>query len=206
MACFGPPPGRGIQKQTRPRVPGRVLRSAPGPAGPKKALIELDLDVHARRQVELHQGVHGLVRGVHDVHEALVGAELILVPRVLVGVRGDQHREALHLHRQRDGAADLGAGALGGLDDLLRRLVDETVVEGLEADADGLAGHVCYSMILATTPAPTVLPPSRMAKRRPSSMAIGLMSVTTILVLSPGITISVPFGSSQEPVTSVVRK
>ena len=30
-----------------------------------------------------------------------------------------------------------------------------------------------YSMILATTPAPTVRPPSRMAKRRPSSMAIG---------------------------------
>ena len=28
-------------------------------------------------------------------------------------------------------------------------------------------------MILATTPAPTVRPPSRMAKRRPSSMAMG---------------------------------
>ena len=30
-----------------------------------------------------------------------------------------------------------------------------------------------YLMISATTPAPTVRPPSRMAKRRPSSMAIG---------------------------------
>ena len=30
-----------------------------------------------------------------------------------------------------------------------------------------------YSIILATTPAPTVRPPSRMAKRRPSSIAIG---------------------------------
>src|SRR5690606_23846996 len=30
-----------------------------------------------------------------------------------------------------------------------------------------------YSMILATTPAPTVRPPSRIAKRRPSSIAIG---------------------------------
>src|SRR5690554_1909050 len=63
-----------------------------------------------------------------------------------------------------------------------------------------------YSTIFATTPAPTVRPPSRIAKRRPSSMAIGAISVTSIFTLSPGITISTPSGSSQEPVTSVVRK
>jgi hypothetical protein len=45
-----------------------------------------------------------------------------------------------------------------------------------------------------------------MAKRRPSSIAIGAISVTVIAMLSPGITISVPDGSSTEPVTSVVRK
>ena len=45
-----------------------------------------------------------------------------------------------------------------------------------------------------TRPAPTVRPPSRMANRRPSSMAIGAMSSTVISVLSPGITISVPDG------------
>src|SRR5690606_38682292 len=43
-----------------------------------------------------------------------------------------------------------------------------------------------YLMILETTPAPTVRPPSRIAKRRPSSIAIGLISVTTIFTLSPG--------------------
>ena len=43
-------------------------------------------------------------------------------------------------------------------------------------------------MILATTPAPTVRPPSRIAKRRPSSIATGLISVTTIFTLSPDIT------------------
>jgi hypothetical protein len=63
-----------------------------------------------------------------------------------------------------------------------------------------------YSMILLTTPAPTVRPPSRMAKRSLSSMAIGAISVTLNLRLSPGITISVPSGSSTVPVTSVVRK
>src|SRR5690606_10147518 len=63
-----------------------------------------------------------------------------------------------------------------------------------------------YLMIFATTPAPTVRPPSRMAKRRPSSIAIGLSSCPFIFTLSPGITISVPAGSAQAPVMSVVRK
>jgi len=63
-----------------------------------------------------------------------------------------------------------------------------------------------HSMIFATTPAPTVRPPSRMANFRPFSMAIGIISFTVREVLSPGITISVPAGSSHSPVTSVVRK
>ena len=72
-----------------------------------------------------------------------------------------------------------------------------------EAPADAGAP---YLMILATTPAPTVRPPSRIAKRKPSSIAIGTRSDTSIVTLSPGITISVPSGSFTEPVTSVVRK
>jgi len=59
--------------------------------------------------------------------------------------------------------------------------------------------------IFVATPAPTVLPPSRIAKRRPSSRAIGVMRVTSRLVLSPGMTISVPSLSLASPVTSVVR-
>ena len=56
-----------------------------------------------------------------------------------------------------------------------------------------------YSIILATTPAPTVLPPSRMANRRPPSHAILVMSSTSTLMLSPGITISMPAGSCITP-------
>ena len=63
-----------------------------------------------------------------------------------------------------------------------------------------------YLMILVTRPEPTVRPPSRMAKPRPSSMAMGWISSTLISVLSPGMTISVPSGSVITPVTSVVRK
>src|SRR5918997_1856669 len=64
----------------------------------------------------------------------------------------------------------------------------------------------CYSMIWVTTPAPTVRPPSRMAKLRPSSMAMGEINSTSITVLSPGITISTPSSRRISPVTSVVRK
>src|SRR5690606_6639298 len=63
-----------------------------------------------------------------------------------------------------------------------------------------------YFVILLTTPEPTVRPPSRIAKRRPSSIAIGAISLTPIVTLSPGITISVPSGRMTSPVTSVVRK
>src|SRR5438445_115084 len=63
-----------------------------------------------------------------------------------------------------------------------------------------------YVTISVTVLAPTVLPPSRIATRRPLSMATGVINSTTSGTLSPGITISVPSGSSATPVTSVVRK
>jgi len=62
-----------------------------------------------------------------------------------------------------------------------------------------------YASTFVTTPAPTVCPPSRIAKRSPSSSAIGVPSVTSRLTLSPGTTISRPSGSFTSPVTSVVR-
>jgi len=66
--------------------------------------------------------------------------------------------------------------------------------------------HIFYSTISETTPAPTVRPPSRMANLKPGSMAIGTISSTSKVVLSPGITISTPSANVTTPVTSVVRK
>ena len=63
--------------------------------------------------------------------------------------------------------------------------------------------HLIISVI---TPAPTVLPPSRIAKRCSFSIATGWMSSTVMVIVSPGMTISVPAGSVTSPVTSVVRK
>ena len=63
-----------------------------------------------------------------------------------------------------------------------------------------------YSTISLTTPAPTVRPPSRIAKRSSFSMAIGVINSAVIDMLSPGITISTPSANVNTPVTSVVRK
>src|SRR5882672_8952431 len=146
-------------------------------------MLQLDLYVHPGGQVELHQRVHRLVGGVDDVHQAQVRPDLELVARGLVRVRAAENVETLDARRQGHRTFDHGAGALGRVDDLERRLIDQPVVERLQPDADFLTLNGHYSITFATTPAPTVLPPSRMANLRPCSIAIGAISVTTIFTL-----------------------
>ena len=52
-----------------------------------RSSLQLDFDVHAGRQVELHQGVNRFVGRVHDVHQALVRADFKLITTGLVDVR-----------------------------------------------------------------------------------------------------------------------
>src|SRR5690606_13635628 len=137
--------------------------------------------------------------------------------RVLVLERRANDRVLPHAGRQRHRARDDRARALGGLDDLPCRPIEHTMIERLEPDPDALPRHDCplafpalstsgyYSTISVTTPAPTVRPPSRMAKRSPSSTATGVINSMLIVTLSPGITISVPSFNVTTPVTSVVR-
>src|SRR5262249_59486334 len=63
-----------------------------------------------------------------------------------------------------------------------------------------------YCTISEIVPAPTVCPPSRVAKRKPFSIATGVISSITSCTLSPRITISGPEGSSATPVTSVLLR
>src|SRR5215213_2006722 len=172
----------------------------------------LDFDVHARRQLQLHQRVHRLAGGLEDVQEPLVGADLELLARLLVDVRRAVHRIPRNVRGQRDRAHHPRAGAARGVHDLVRRRIQDAVVERLQANADLLVDHDrlslrrSYFRISVTVPAPTVRPPSRMAKRTPFSIAIGAISSISRFTLSPGITISTPSGRLATPVTSVVRK
>src|SRR5262245_2803637 len=167
----------------------------------RRSHSELDLDVDTGGEVELHQRVHGLRRRIDDIEQALMRAHLELFAALLVDVRRPVDRELLDLGRQRNRAAHLRARALGGRHDLARRSIEDAVIERLEPDPDILAVHglllhgkgaqerplvLPYSVIDTTTPAPTVLPPSRMAKRCFSSIAMGVISSTSIAALSPG--------------------
>ena len=87
--------------------------------------------------------------------------------------------------------------------------------EGIEPPTSGFGDRrstnwatllVAYFIILVTTPAPTVLPPSLIAKFSFSFIAIGVISFTVNFASSPGIIISVPDGKVTSPVTSVVLK
>src|SRR5512139_2316387 len=98
--------------------------------------LQLDLDFHSRRQVELHQRVDRRTGRLVDVEQPLVGPDLELLPALLVHVRGAVDREPFDLGRQGDRSRDLGAGLPRLLDDLAGRLVQQLVVEGLQPDPD----------------------------------------------------------------------
>src|SRR5688572_32053068 len=66
-------------------------------------VLQLDLDVDAGGEVELHQCVHGLRGRVDDVQQPLVRADLELLAALLVDVRRPVHGETLDPGRQRDG-------------------------------------------------------------------------------------------------------
>src|SRR5450759_3733520 len=173
---------------------------------------ELDLDVHAAGHVEAHQRVDDLGVGVEDVEDALVGAHLELLARVLVDEGPADHGVLVDGGGQGNRPGHAGACPRRRVDDLRRGLVQDPVVVRLQADANLLCHEVsrflcpvAYLSMLVTAPAPTVRPPSRMAKRIPSSTAIGVISSIPISTLSPGMHISWPSGRLMVPVTSVVR-
>src|ERR1700720_4492011 len=103
--------------------------------------LELDLDVHAGGEIELHQRVHRLRRRIDDVEQSFMGAHLELLAAFLVDVRRSVDRELLDLGRQRDRPAHLRAGALGGRHDLACGRIENSMIERLEPDADILAVH-----------------------------------------------------------------
>ncbi len=114
---------------------------------------------------------------------------LILTRRALQLNNFASHMSFLSITRQ------LGRRALSGSEPGYRRAACWPPTEGFRS-----------YRISVIVPAPTVRPPSRIAKRRPFSMATGVISSISSATLSPGITISTPSGNFATPVTSVVRK
>src|SRR3954449_13418553 len=109
---------------------------------------EADLDVHAGREmVEALERVDRLRRGLMDVDEPLVRADLEVLARVLVLERRADDAVDVLLGRQRHRPRDGRAGPRGGLDDLLGSRLDGRVVIGLEADADLVLCGCCHCVV-----------------------------------------------------------
>ena len=51
-----------------------------------------NLNVNARRQIELHQSIDRLLRGLENIEQPLVRPNLKLLPRFLVDMRRPQNR------------------------------------------------------------------------------------------------------------------
>ena len=103
---------------------------------------DLDGDVHAGREIELTELINRLGGGFEDVEEALVGADLELVHRLFVNVRGAVDRELLDTGRKRDGSGYLRTCALGGLHNFKSGDVKKAEIEAFQSDADALSsGH-----------------------------------------------------------------
>src|SRR5262245_59432720 len=96
----------------------------------------LDLDVYTRRQIELHQGAPRLRRRREAVDQPLVRAELELLTRLLVHVRRAEHGPLVLCRRERNRAGQPGTGALGGIDDLAGRLIENARVVRLQTDSN----------------------------------------------------------------------
>src|SRR4051794_17919496 len=117
-----------------------------------KCSLRLNFDVDARGQIQLHERVEGLLRRLEDIEQALVGADLELLARLLVDVRSTKDRVTRDMRGERDGARDAGARALGRLDDVVGRLVEKLVIERLEANADLRGGSHGLSSRITRAP------------------------------------------------------
>src|ERR1019366_9165382 len=69
----------------------------------------LNLDVHPRRQIKLHQRIDRLLRRLQNVKQALVRADLKLFPRLLIHVRRTQYAVFVLHRRQRNRTRNLRA-------------------------------------------------------------------------------------------------
>ena len=88
LTWFDPTSGRLITVSHSGPPHNGVARARPEPGGrPRSDGLDLDFDIHPGREVEPLEGVHGLRRVVHDVHQTLVDTHLEVLPAVLVLVR-----------------------------------------------------------------------------------------------------------------------
>src|SRR3954452_14574508 len=138
------PPGLVLPKGSG----GDAARSYPPAVSPNlpregpRLLRQLDLNVDAGGQIELHQRVDRLRRGLHDVEQPLVGSHLELLARLLVDVRRAVDGELLNARRQRDRTADESTRPARRVGNVAGGLIEHSMIERLQANPDVLRFHI----------------------------------------------------------------
>lgn len=99
-------------------------------------MLHLDFGIDAGGEGEVLEAVDGLGGGIADVNQALVDFHFKSFATSLVDMWRLHDGEGATLGGKGHGTRNAGAGADGGIDNLLGRLVDDAVVISLEANAD----------------------------------------------------------------------
>src|SRR5262249_7891721 len=105
------------------------------------AAESLDLGVDAGGKVELHQRVHRLRRGIENVHQPLVRANLELLAGFLIDVWRLEHGDFILHGRQWNRTCHASAGAFSSFDDFSRRLVEHAIIVSFQANSDLVVKH-----------------------------------------------------------------
>ena len=98
--------------------------------------LQLYLNLNTSGEIQTHQSLDGLLVGVEDIDQSLVGSALELLTAVLVLMNSAKDGNNFLLGGQRDGAGNLSAVALCGLHDLCCAGVDQLVIVSLQPDAN----------------------------------------------------------------------
>src|SRR5690606_3537196 len=143
FSCIAP---SGLSASRNGGETGDAARQNAGGIPCRSILSELNFDVYACSEIELHQSIDRLGVRLHNGEQPLVSTHLELLPRLLVDVRAAVHGELLDTRRQRNGPPNKCACAARGIRNFPGRLIEHAVIEGLEANADILSFHVQLPM------------------------------------------------------------
>jgi hypothetical protein len=93
-------------------------------------LLELDLNIHTRSDIEFSQCVNCLLSRLQYIKQSLMGSDLELIPGLFVDVRRSIDRKPFNPSRQWNRASHSATGALYSLDDLSHGLIQHPMIVG----------------------------------------------------------------------------
>ena len=118
------------------------------PEEPNAHWSNLYRNIYACREVEFLELVHGLGGGLDNVEEPFVRALLEGLLRFLVAMRRALHSKPLDTSRQGNRSGDTRTSALDGIRDVAGGLVYDTMVIGLQSNANALSSHTKNNFLL----------------------------------------------------------